>query len=304
MVDLRLLRHFETVFRLGSFSKAADALGLTHSAITKSIKALEDTWDVRLFNRTTRLVAPTEAGRRLFPMAVDLLAFADTVEREAKQGVSQLRIISSPVILESFIHRGILEFRKHAPATRISAETMPPELAIEELIQRRAHLLLYHDDTVKGLPYANALRVKKIVEEPYHVVARAGHPAFSTDLAAETLFDYDTAIAGFDAAYEAAQPAELRAVLRERGFPTYRLLSQAACFDMVQRSDVLTVAPGSAIKALVDRGDLEAAPHPSGIEFSMTAATLIDTPLEPTVVAFLDALESVWRELSPSTCNG
>ncbi len=296
MVDLRLLRHFETVFRLGSFSKAAEALGLTHSAITKSIKALEDAWDVRLFNRTTRLVAPTEAGRRLFPMAVDLLAFADTVEREATQGMSELRIISSPVILETFIHRGILEFRTMSPATRISAETMPPELAIEELVQRRAHLLLYHDDTVMGLPYGNMLRVKKIVEEPYHVVARANHPVFATDLSMFSLFEYDTAIAGFDAAYEAAQPAELRAILREHGFPTYRLLSQAACFDMVRQSDVLTMAPGAAIKELLERGDVDAALHPSGFQFSMTAATLIDTPLEPTVAAFLKALETVWGD--------
>ena len=42
MDEMRLLRHFEAVYRLSSFSAAARELRLTHSAITKSIKALED----------------------------------------------------------------------------------------------------------------------------------------------------------------------------------------------------------------------------------------------------------------------
>ena len=77
MIDLRRIQHFESVYRLGSFSKAANELNLTHSALTKSIKALETDWDVRLFHRTTRVVEPTEAGKRLHAMANDFLSFAD-----------------------------------------------------------------------------------------------------------------------------------------------------------------------------------------------------------------------------------
>ncbi|MEQ9518581.1 MAG: LysR family transcriptional regulator [Parvibaculum sp.] len=291
MVDLRLLKHFETVFRLGSFSKAADALGLTHSALTKSIKTLEEAWDVRLFNRTTRLVAPTEAGRRLFPMAVDLLAFADNVRAETKQGARELKIVSGPAILESFLHKGILAFRDTHPATRIAAETMPPALAIEELIQRRVQLLLYHHNTVAGLPYANRLRVRELLREPYQVVFRPGHPVLKAGMSLEALLTFDWAIAGFDAAFEAALPPETRTLLATSGFPRYRLLSQAACFAMVERSDLITAAPRSAVAQAVAEGRLAAAPHPSDWEFSMCAVTLVETGTEPTVLAFIDALE-------------
>ncbi len=296
MVDLRLIKHFETVFRLGSFSKAAEALGLTHSAITKSIKTLEDTWQVRLFNRTTRLVAPTEAGRRLFPMAVDLLAFADNVQRETQQGERELKVISGPAILESFIHPGILKFRETHPKTKITVETMPPTIAIEELVQRRVHLLLYHNNTVSGLPYANSLRVRELVREPYTVVFRPGHPVLKTDLSLGAMLDYDWTIAGFDPAFEGNLEPEIRHALQEGGFPRYRLLNQTACFDMVQKSDMLTAAPTSAVKEIVEAGTLGSAPYPADMDFSMSAVTLMDAGTEPTVTAFLDALGAVWGE--------
>ena len=64
-LDLVLIRRFEAVARLGSFSAAADEVGVTHSAMTKSIRTLEELWGVRLFERTTRSVVATAAGRRL-----------------------------------------------------------------------------------------------------------------------------------------------------------------------------------------------------------------------------------------------
>ena len=48
-----------------SFRKAADQLGVTASACSHALRALEETLDVRLLNWSTRSVAPTEAGERL-----------------------------------------------------------------------------------------------------------------------------------------------------------------------------------------------------------------------------------------------
>lgn len=62
LADLSLL---EAVARHRSFRAAADELGLTRSAVSHAIRALETELAVRLFHRTTRSVAPTEAGARL-----------------------------------------------------------------------------------------------------------------------------------------------------------------------------------------------------------------------------------------------
>lgn len=56
---------FLSVARHGSFSRAARERGLTRSAVSHAIRDLEAQLDVRLFNRTTRSVAPTEAGLAL-----------------------------------------------------------------------------------------------------------------------------------------------------------------------------------------------------------------------------------------------
>jgi DNA-binding transcriptional LysR family regulator len=63
--DLNLLRLFLAVAEAGSFRAAADALGVTRSAVSQGIRRLEDTLGVALVQRTTRSVRLTEAGERL-----------------------------------------------------------------------------------------------------------------------------------------------------------------------------------------------------------------------------------------------
>ena len=64
-VHLPALVSFECVARHLSFVRAAEELDVTPTAISKTIKQLEAQLDVRLFNRTTRSVALTEAGKKL-----------------------------------------------------------------------------------------------------------------------------------------------------------------------------------------------------------------------------------------------
>ncbi|HBM8237081.1 TPA: LysR family transcriptional regulator [Escherichia coli] len=64
---------FTTAARFGSFSKAADELGLTTSAISYTIKRMETGLDVVLFTRNTRSIELTESGRYFFRKATDLL---------------------------------------------------------------------------------------------------------------------------------------------------------------------------------------------------------------------------------------
>ena len=60
------LASFAAVVRAGSFTRAAAQLGVTQSALSQTIRTLERRLDLKLLNRTTRSVAPTEAGERLY----------------------------------------------------------------------------------------------------------------------------------------------------------------------------------------------------------------------------------------------
>jgi DNA-binding transcriptional LysR family regulator len=63
--NLNDLLAFVTVAREGSFTRAAGALGVSQSALSQAIKALEERLRIRLLTRTTRSVSPTPAGDRL-----------------------------------------------------------------------------------------------------------------------------------------------------------------------------------------------------------------------------------------------
>src|SRR3546814_3674666 len=60
------LATFLAIARHKSFRRAADELGVTPSALSHKLRALEERLDLRLVNRTTRSVALTEAGEQLF----------------------------------------------------------------------------------------------------------------------------------------------------------------------------------------------------------------------------------------------
>ena len=60
------LAAFAAVVRAGSFTRAAAQIGVTQSALSQTVRALERKLDLKLLNRTTRSVSPTEAGERLF----------------------------------------------------------------------------------------------------------------------------------------------------------------------------------------------------------------------------------------------
>ncbi len=63
--DLNDLAAFLAVARERSFTKAAAKLGVSQSALSHTIRGLEARLGVRLLTRSTRSVAPTEAGERL-----------------------------------------------------------------------------------------------------------------------------------------------------------------------------------------------------------------------------------------------
>src|SRR5918997_6252313 len=63
--DLDDLLAFLAVARERSFTRAASRLGVSQSALSQTVRGLEARLGMRLLTRTTRSVAPTEAGERL-----------------------------------------------------------------------------------------------------------------------------------------------------------------------------------------------------------------------------------------------
>lgn len=94
--DYAEFRAFAAIIRHGSFTRAAGFLGISPSALSQTIRALEDRLGQRLLNRTTRSVAATPAGQalaeRLLPVLDDLDGVVDTAFAAAGEISGPLRL--------------------------------------------------------------------------------------------------------------------------------------------------------------------------------------------------------------------
>jgi len=102
VTNLNDIAAFASVVKHGSYTTAAKQLGLTRSAVGKSVVRLEQRLQVRLLNRTTRSLSLTDDGRVLYETCVTILDELEGVERALAQrsGTPQGRLrISLPVAL-------------------------------------------------------------------------------------------------------------------------------------------------------------------------------------------------------------
>ncbi len=299
LMDLRLLEHFTVVYRHGSFSRAAEEIGLSQSSLTKRVQLLENDLGVALFWRSTRNVRPTEAGSRLYLLALDLLAQSKTARQKVIGTDRRLKIMGGQPVIETLLIPAIGAFRAKCPDVRMSVLAIPPALAAEQLIQRRAQIIVFHTEVIKRLPIGETAVRHELTREPLRVGCRKGHPALQTDRSLSALMEFDWAICGrpdFIAtlAMGEALGGETVASLTANKFPKYFIDSTSGLLDLIRRGDVLTMAGASIFSGLTETDALEVFDvdwlGETGSSFS--AVTLPETMEDPVVLAFLEALQA------------
>jgi DNA-binding transcriptional LysR family regulator len=133
-VELRRLEYFAAVARHGSFTRAAEELWITQSALSQQVRRLEAELGVALLRRTPRGAELTPAGEELLPRAEAILAEvalarAD-LDRHAGVTRGRVRVAATtmdtprlPAALAAFHreHPGLQIALRHAPAAEIAA---------------------------------------------------------------------------------------------------------------------------------------------------------------------------------------
>ncbi|HZB89838.1 MAG TPA: LysR family transcriptional regulator [Stellaceae bacterium] len=101
------LSAFAEVATRRSFARAAAQLGVSRSTLSETIRGIEEKLGVRLLNRTTRSVAPTEAGERLLarlmPLLDDFEVALDSVNDFRSTPAGQLRLTVPPPVAQLLI---------------------------------------------------------------------------------------------------------------------------------------------------------------------------------------------------------
>jgi DNA-binding transcriptional LysR family regulator len=122
-MDLYAMHVFELVATLGGFTRAAEVVGLSQSAVTRQIQTLEDKLGVPLFERTTRKVVLTLAGRSLLAEARKLNGnLEDLLVRfrsEHVEGAKRVRVGFSRTIGLATLPGFLAPFHRRAPEVRL-----------------------------------------------------------------------------------------------------------------------------------------------------------------------------------------
>ena len=132
MDKLSSMKVFMQVARLGSFSAAAQTLGISKAMVSKHISRLEDELDVQLLNRTTRSLSLTEVGTVYRDRIKEILNDIEETELSVSQLSSEPRgtlRIMAPTSFGSFhLSRMVAEYLKvhsHVSIEMILTERMP-----------------------------------------------------------------------------------------------------------------------------------------------------------------------------------
>ncbi|MEI3854061.1 MULTISPECIES: LysR substrate-binding domain-containing protein [unclassified Ensifer] len=111
------LRCFEAAARFESFSRAADALHLTHGAISRAVRLVEDELGVALFERRSRRVFLTDAGRKLATAVREGFSLVEAAVREIREEVRVPALVVScePTLLMRWLIPRLPDFQGRHP---------------------------------------------------------------------------------------------------------------------------------------------------------------------------------------------
>ncbi len=142
-VPTDLLRTFVTVVDLGSYTRAAEALGRTQPAISLQIRRLEDLLRTRLINTEGRQIRLTDSGVALGPYARQILRLNDDiVAHYAAESLSGWIRVGLPTdFSNTFLLGAITRFAASHPEVRIEVESQPSRALRHELAADRLDLV-------------------------------------------------------------------------------------------------------------------------------------------------------------------
>ena len=196
-VKLELYRVFKEVAEAGNITAAAQALYISQSAVSQSIKQLEGELQTRLFARNSRGVALTPDGRMLYEYVRSAIGLLETGEEKLSQSrelqMGHLTIGASDTVTSQFLLPYLDRFHRQYPAIHI------------QIVSGRSHKVL-------GLLQSGKVDIA-FASTPQESASLETHPCFATHSVFVAAADYPC---DFGHVYSLAEIAAFPLILLER----------------------------------------------------------------------------------------
>lgn len=241
-VKLHQIRAFVAVTQNGSIRGASRALNMSQPALTKSIKELEEGLSARLFIRRSQGVALTECGESFYQHAQLILeelraAQEDILQRQG-QLAGQINIGLGASISRTLMPPVITSFHQKHPQVKV--RIMEGQLVSMINALRQGELDFTINTYYQG-PYDHEFTFERLLEKPFAVFARAGHPGINATSIKE-LLQYNWTMPTPRGSYY----KQLEEMFQKRSeMPNISVVCEtfSACISLVAQSDFLSILP-------------------------------------------------------------
>jgi DNA-binding transcriptional LysR family regulator len=174
-VNLRQLRIFLAVARQRHFRRAAEHLYLSQPAVSRHVAELEAELGVRLFDRSTREVIPTEAGRYLESaierVLDELEGVLDHVHSEGERKRGKIHIASVPTLSASLMPLCIADCARDYPDLTIQLHDQAQTLVLDSVRGGEVDFGIAIEP-----PEAGEFDSEVIMHDPFCLACRPDHP--------------------------------------------------------------------------------------------------------------------------------
>ncbi len=176
-MDLRQLEMFRTVAETSSFTKAGEKLHVSHSAISRQVKLLEDELQVALFSRANKRVFLTEPGKALLGHAAtifdEVTSAVRSVSQKSTKITDHLTLGTGTTMLNFFLPPVLEEFKRQCPTVAIHIKTGQWPIVIEDVRTGMVDLVI---GTLPLPLLGRELSVRPLYREELVVVVGKNHP--------------------------------------------------------------------------------------------------------------------------------
>jgi len=296
-LEIRHLRAVLALAEMGSMSRAAEHLCITHSALSQQFKQLEAQYGVSLFERKSQPLRLTPSGERLMNLAREVVRRIDDAERDiariAGGSAGTLRIALECHSCFDWLMPALDRLLNEWPEVEqdlVSGLTPDP---VTLVLNNEADLAVHSEpENRDGVTYHSLFDFEMVgCCSPRHMLA--GRPYLKPeDFAAETLIHYPVDDRQLDGIREFLKPAGVDPDRRTAELTV-------AIIQLVASGRGLAMLPTWTIQPQVEQGYIRSLPlGKNGLWCRLYAASLPDAP--PWIDHFLQLI----RELAPTTLSG
>jgi DNA-binding transcriptional LysR family regulator len=301
-MDLRVLRHVVVLSRLLSYTKAAEELHMTQSALSRSIQAIERERKVRLFDRDRGGVHLTVVGRSFAAAAAALLREADVLgrmlERSADAAEGEVRLGMAPLPAKALAAPLLSGLMVEKPDLRTTVMVRGVDTLVHELLAENIEFLICSETQI---PDETQLKRSLLGWFPSSLLVRDKHPVLE---APATALDRYPFISTSALTTLMRWPSYLRPFLAK---PLHVVEDHAAVARITEKTNAIWVCSSFAAIDEIRAGRLRQLPAAQGQgygSFRILMYSLDRRSLSPAALHVKSSLQSIIRTLGSTHKDG